>query len=353
MVFKIGLLILFVFLINPLPVFCQDDSSEVDYESLSKKKVHHRNSGFVNPWLSENQPGGLWHFLRWKFGPNRYAEEKKNKLQFPSIPSNVKEIQSHRDSITYLGHATLWIRLMGQNIITDPVFGDIVLFVHRHAPFPIPLEDLPGFQMVLISHSHYDHLNRDSIRRLGTAPLYLTPLGYADWFESVVPGARVKELDWFETYTFQGITYRLLPAQHWSKRTPFDTNKRLWGSWLVEGGGRKVFFAGDSGYFSGYREFGKKFGPLDAALMPVGLYEPRWFMQFYHMDPWEAVKAAQEMGAKVIIPQQWGVFDLTDEPMDLPPRDYREAARAAGLGEEEALLLPHGGTWYFPNKNDR
>ena len=176
---------------------------------------------------------------------------KKKRIisQFPSIPTNVKEIQNQRDSITYLGHATLWIRLMGRNIITDPVFGDIVYLIKRHAPFPIPLEELPDFQVVLISHSHYDHLNQDSIRRLGTAPLYLTPLGYKDWFDSVVPGARVVELDWFETYTFQGITYRLLPAQHWTKRTLFDTNKRLWGSWLVEGGGRKVFLRRRFGLF--------------------------------------------------------------------------------------------------------
>ena len=353
MVFKICPIVLFLLLIIPLSVFPQNNSQGFDYESQAKKKAHHRNPGFVNPWLSENQPGGLWRFLQWKFGSNPYAEEKKNKPQFSSIPTNVKEIQSQRDSITYLGHATLWIRLLGQNIITDPVFGDIVLFINRHAPFPIPLEELPDFQVVLISHSHYDHLNQDSIRRLGTAPLYLTPLGYKDWFESVVPGARVVELDWFETFTFQGLTYRLLPAQHWSKRTLFDTNKRLWGSWLVEGGGRKVFFAGDSGYFSGYREFGKKFGPLDAALMPVGLYEPRWFMQTYHMDPGDVVKAALEMRSGVIIPQQWGVFDLTDEPMDLPPKDYREAARAAGLGEQEAPLIRHGGTWYFPDKNNR
>ena len=211
MVFKIGPLItiILLLLINPLPAFPQNNSKEIDYESLAKKKAHHQNPGFFNPWLPENQPGGLWHFLRWKFGSNPYAEDKKKPIQFPSIPTNVKEIQNQRDSITYLGHATLWIRLLGQNIITDPVFGDIVLFIKRHASFPIPLEELPGFQVVLISHSHYDHLNQDSIRRLGIAPLYLTPLGYKDWFESVVPGARVVELDWFETFTFQGLTYRL------------------------------------------------------------------------------------------------------------------------------------------------
>ena len=132
--FKISLLVLLVFLINPLSVFPQNKSEELDYESLAKKKAHHRKTGFFNPWLTENQPGGLWRFLRWKLGSNPYAKEKKKPIQFPSIPTNVKKIQSQGDSITYLGHATLWIRLKGQNIITDPVFGDIVLFVKREQP---------------------------------------------------------------------------------------------------------------------------------------------------------------------------------------------------------------------------
>lgn len=339
------------FLLIPLFVFAQERSREIDLEALAKRKAHHRGNpgGFWNPWLAEGEPGGLWHLLKWKFANNPYADEKKVRPRFPVLATNVSEIESQGDSITYLGHATLWIRLGNQNILTDPVFTDsIVFFIKRHAPFPIPLEGLPEFQVVLISHSHYDHLNKDSIARLGKKPLYLTPLGYKDWFQDVVPGARVVELDWFETYTHQGITYRLLPAQHWTKRTMFDTNKRLWGSWLIEGHGRKVYFGADSGYFPGYREFGRKYGPIDAALLPVGLYEPRWFMKTYHMNPEEAIRAAAEMRAATIIPQQWGVFDLTDEPLTLPPQDYRAAARAAGLTEKEAPLIPHGGTWHFP-----
>jgi L-ascorbate metabolism protein UlaG (beta-lactamase superfamily) len=351
-----GLMI--VLLIIPWLVFSQNSQpkaprSEGDLESQAAKKVHHRENpgGFINPWLPAGEPGGFFRFLQWKFSTNPYAEEKKQTPRFPVTATDVPGIQNGGDSITYLGHASLWIRLRDQDIITDPNFSErIALFIKRHTPFPIPLPNLPDFQVVLISHGHYDHLDTSSIVRLGTAPLYLTPLGYKDWFEDTLPGARVVELDWFETYTHQGITYRLLPAQHWTKRTLFDTNRRLWGSWLVEGGGRKVFFAGDSGYFEGYKEFGRKFGPVDAALMPVGLYEPRWFMKTYHMDPEEAIRASQEMGAKVIIPQQWGVFDLTDEPLDLPPQDYRKAARAAGLSEQEAPLVPHGRTWYFPKK---
>jgi N-acyl-phosphatidylethanolamine-hydrolysing phospholipase D len=351
-----GLLLAAMVLIVPYLVFSQNQKQEgvdpeQDLETLARKKAHHRKNpgGFVNPWLAEGEPGGLLRFLKWKFSNNPYAEEKKQDPQFSVVQTDVRDVQSRGDSITCLGHASLWIRLQQQNIVTDPVFEDsIAIFIKRHTPFPIPLNELPKFQVVLISHGHYDHLDRASIKRLGTGPLYLTPLGYKDWFEEVLPGARVIELDWFDSYAYQGITYRLLPAQHWTKRSLFDTNRRLWGSWLMEAGGRKVFFAGDSGYFRGYSEFGKKFGPIDAVLMPVGLYEPRWFMKDHHMNPQEVIQAAREMGARFIIPQQWGVFDLTDEPMTLPPRDYRKAAQATGLTDREALLVPHGGTWYFP-----
>lgn len=351
-----GFIFIAALFIVPYLVFSQNhkqdgSGSDADLETLARNKAHHRKNpgGFVNPWMAEGEPGGLLRFLKWKFSNNPYAEEKKKEISFPIVRTDVREIQTRGDSVTYLGHATLWIRLLGLNIITDPVFEDnIVFFIKRHAAFPIPSNALPNFQVVLISHGHYDHLDTASIKRLGTNPLYITPLGYKDWFEAVIPGARVVELDWFESHTDQGITYRLLPAQHWTKRTLLDTNRRLWGSWLVEGGGRKVFYAGDSGYFRGYREFGEKFGPIDAALMPVGLYEPRWFMKTHHMNPEEVVRASREMRAGVIIPQQWGVFDLTDEPLTLPPLDYRAAAQAAGMTEAEAPVIPHGGTWYFP-----
>ena len=321
---------------------------EKDLETLSREKAHHLNPGFYNPWLSEKQPGSFFKFLKWKFSPNPYKESKRHPPAFPVIHPSVKEILERGDSITYLGHATLWIRIQGQNILTDPIFGGIWPFIQRHTSFPLDPGELPTQQVILISHTHYDHLSKESLQRLGKGPLYLTPLGYKDWFASVLPGARVIELDWFETYIHKGITYRLLPAQHWTKRTFFDTNIRLWGSWLIEGNGRKVYFAGDSGYFFGYKEIGRKFGPIDAALLPLSAYEPQWFMATYHMNPREAVMAFQDLQARVFIPQQWGVFDLANEPLDLPPQAYREAAHAAGLSKEEAPLIPHGGTWFFP-----
>ena len=318
-----------------------------DIETLVRERAHHTNPGYRNPWMSEERAGSTMRLFEWKISSNPWSKEKKKKPYFSVTRPDVKAIAKGDDSVTYLGHATLWIRVNGQNIITDPVFGDIVWFIDRFAPFPLPPEELAPMQVVLISHNHYDHLDKDSIRKLGTGPLYLTPLGYREWFEDILPGARVIELDWFQKYTLHGVTYRLLPVQHWTKRTPFNTNRSLWGSWLIESANRKIYFAGDSGYFPGFAEYGRKFGPMDAALLPIGSYQPRWFMSVYHMDPAEALQAFKDLRAKVLIPQQWGVFDLTDEPMDLPPKDYRKAAKMVGLTEEQTPLVPHGGTHYL------
>lgn len=323
-----------------------------DIESLARAKTHHRNPGFANPWLSDERPGNLLRLLKWKFSSNPFEEEKKERPVFRTVKPDTTRIGQGGDSVTYLGHGTLWLRLGTTDILTDPIFGDVTFFIDRFAPFPLAPEELPPFHVVLISHGHFDHLDADSIRRLGAGPLYLVPLGYREWFEDVLPGAKVAELDWFESRTVDGVTYRFLPVQHWTKRTPFDTNRRLWGSWLVETGDRKVYYAGDSGYFHGFAEYGEKFGPIDAALLPIAAYEPRWFMSRYHMNPDEAVKAFRELRAEYFIPQQWGVFDLTDEPMDAPPKDYRKAAEAAGLPEERTPLLLHGETWYFPAKQE-
>ncbi len=319
-----------------------------DIESLARAKAHHKNPGFTNPWLAEEKPGNLLRLLKWKFSANPFEEEKRERPVFRTVKPDVAKIQKGGDSITYLGHGTLWLRLKDRNILTDPIFGDVTFFIGRFAPFPLDPKDLPPIQVVLISHGHFDHLDGDSIRRLGAGPLYLVPLGHRDWFEDVLPGAKVVELDWFESHTVEGVTYRFLPTQHWTKRTPFDTNRRLWGSWLVEAGDRKVYYAGDSGYFDGFAEYGEKFGPVDAALLPVAAYEPRWFMSRYHMNPDEAVRAFLDLRAEYFIPQQWGVFDLTDEPMDAPPRDYRKAAEETRLPEERTPLLLHGETWRFP-----
>lgn len=334
------------------------DSGEAqDLEALARKKLHHGRGGFFTTWHADIedpsecaryrvQPG-FFQVLKWKFSSNPYAEVKKKPADIPVFETRIGEIMSRGDSITYLGHATTWIRMAGCNILTDPVFGDIRPIIHRNTSFPIAPDKLPAFDAVLITHSHYDHLDKQSIRRLGTEPVYITPLGYRDWLEEVVPGAKVIELDWFDSTAYRGVVFRLLPSQHWTRRNLIDVNRRLWGSWSVEAGSRRVFYCGDSGYFSGFREFGRKYGPYDAAILPIALYEPRWFMKPMHMDTREAIRAFQELRARILVPQQWGTFDLSDEPLDLPPKVYRAAAKDAGLSEKEAPLIPHGVTFFF------
>lgn len=331
-----------------------------DLEEFVRKKLHHGRGGFVNPRCagtagspqssrksySRIQPGFI-RVLKWKLAPNPYADLKKKPPAITVVETCTGEIMSRGDSITYLGHATVWIRLAGCNILTDPVFGDIHPSIRRHTAFPIAVDKLPAFDIVLITHSHYDHLDRRSIRRLGTGPVYITPLGYRDWFKKVVPGAKVMELDWFDGTDCCGVVFRLLPARHWTRRNLVDGNRRLWGSWSVEAGSRRVFYCGDTAYFPGFEEFGRKYGPYDAAILPIALYEPRWFMKPMHMDTGEAIRAFQELRARTLIPQQWGTFDLSNEPLDLPPQVYREAARKAGLSEKEAPLIQHGVTFFF------
>ena len=158
-----------------------------DIEALARDRAHHTNPGFRNPWLQEERAGSTLRLLEWKVSSNPYRKEKRQRPYFPVTKPDVAAILKAEDSVTYLGHATLWIRVNGQNIITDPVFGDIVYFIDRHAPFPLQPEELPPMQVVLISHSHYDHLDKDSIRGYGMRPLYLTPLGYREWCEDVLP----------------------------------------------------------------------------------------------------------------------------------------------------------------------
>jgi len=221
--------------------------------------------------MEDYRPGNIGRVLQWWFSPNPYRKEKEQTPEFPIASLNIKNILENVDSITYLGHATLWIRLKNQNILTDPIFGNVTFFIRRQTPFPISPDELPTPQVVLISHSHLDHLDKDSIQRLGINPLYIVPLGYKGWFEDVLPGARVVELDWFEQVTHQEVTYRLLPAQHWTKRTLWDTNKRLWGSWLIEGGGRKVFLPAIQAIFSDLRSSA---GNSDPWMSPCCLSPP-------------------------------------------------------------------------------
>jgi N-acyl-phosphatidylethanolamine-hydrolysing phospholipase D len=260
--------------------------------------------------------------------------------------------------MTWVGHATALIQLPGLNLLTDPVWSDRASPVrlagpHRFVP-PVPaLDALPPIDAVLLSHDHYDHLDRATVvalkRRFGDELTWLTPLGYRGWFARLGV-TRVVERDWWQEAALPGDGYRAVcvPARHWTRRRPGGTNRRLWGGWAILPVGREgpsVYFAGDSGYCPAFSEIGARLGPFDASLMPIGAYEPRWFMAAAHMNPEEAVRAYLDLGGRgAFVGTHWGTWRLTFEDPVEPPERARTAWAAAGLPPDHLHLPRHGET---------
>jgi len=254
-------------------------------------------------------------------------------------------------AVAWVGHSTVLLRSSACTILTDPVFSP------RAGPRPwlgpkrvtdpgIAFGEVPKVDLVLLSHDHYDHCDLPTLRRLARrdSPVVVAPLGHG----SLLRGAgfrAIVELDWWQDHSLAGkADVTLVPALHWCRRTPFHTNNRLWGGFSVRLGGRQVYFAGDSGYRGGYfGEIARRCGAPDLALIPIGAYEPRWFMASAHMNPAEAVQVHRELGARRSIGIHWGTFQLTDEGRDDPVRDL-----AAARGSEAFEVLPFGGSTWVP-----
>jgi N-acyl-phosphatidylethanolamine-hydrolysing phospholipase D len=259
--------------------------------------------------------------------------------------------------LTWVGHATFLVQIEQWNVLTDPHFGDRASPLswagpRRFSPPGVLLDALPRIDAVLLSHDHYDHLDDGSVRRIARRwpdATWFVPLGYRQWLAR--RGAHtVVSMDWFETATTisgdDSLRVQALPAQHWTSRTPFDRRRRLWASWAIRsGGGRSVFFLGDSGYFPGLAEVRPHITPADALLIPIGAYEPRWFMKSAHMNPEEAVSAYLELGGRgVCAGMHWGTWRLTDEDPLEPPIRMRRAWHQAGLPAGSLWIPAHGET---------
>lgn len=261
---------------------------------------------------------------------------------------------STEPTVTWIGHSTLLLQMEGISFLTDPIWSQ------TPSPFPpigpsrwvdsgMALEDLPVIDFVLISHNHYDHLDLPTLRKLAARNpdmVVFVPLGNADLL--IKKGiTQVQELDWGQTASYKNIQVHCLSAQHWSKRNLSDTRKALWASWAVIGSERRFYFAGDTGYFAGFKKIGAKLGPFDLAAVPIGAYKPRAMMAASHMNPEEAVQAALDVQADSALAIHFGTFDLSDEPLAEPPQRFKAAAGETGFGVDKSWVLDIGETRNF------
>ena len=249
-------------------------------------------------------------------------------------------------SVTWIGHATMLVRMDGVSFLTDPMFSKRASPVSfagpsRLVPPGVPLSELPPIDFVTLSHDHYDHTDLASIEALAKrGTRFIAGLRMGDVVREA--GGEVVELDWGQTIDIGSVRVHCVAAQHFSGRSAFGGNRRLWAGWVVEGPTRVFYHAGDTGYFDGFRELARRFGRIDLAALPIGAYDPAAIMQYVHLNPEEAVQATLDLGARRAVGMHWGTFDLTDEPIDEPPRRFRAAADAAGLGTERAWVLAVG-----------
>ncbi len=314
---------------------------------------HHTDGGFRNPHI-EPSAKNIFDYMAVKFfGETDWADHAAHADDVPRRMVSLRATPPEADEfeVTWLGHSTFLIRVGGLVLLTDPVFSDRASPVgfagpERYVPHVMDYADLPPVDYVVISHSHYDHLDTAAIRHLADGPTYLVPLGLASWFvENGVDETRVHEFDWWDRRAFDAVSVQATPSQHWSARGLFDRNETLWASWLLDIRGARLWFAGDTGYNDvQFKQIGARAGGIDLALIPIGGYAPRWFMGPHHVDPEGAIRIHRDIEARRSIGMHWGTFPMTAEaPLD-PPRELARQIERHGLTDSEFVWMTLGQT---------
>jgi L-ascorbate metabolism protein UlaG (beta-lactamase superfamily)/GNAT superfamily N-acetyltransferase len=313
------------------------------YEKLlGSRKSHFDGRRFFNPSGPRLQPLSAV--------PRMLLERR---TPWPSRVENIPGIVPPLDDraaavVTFIGHSTFLVQTAAGNVLTDPMYSEHagpwnVLGPRRVRLPAIPFDALPQIAIVLVSHNHYDHLDRPTLTKLARKfdPITIAPLANGPLLRSTGL-RRVEELDWWDSAGTSPLPITLTPAHHFSARGPFDRNRALWGGFLVEVNHRKIYFAGDSAYTPAFVEVRHRFAPIDLALLPIGAYEPRWFMKAVHMNPAEAVQAHLDLQPRQSIGMHFGTFQLTLEGIDEPRRALDEARRSAGVAPSQFRTLEFG-----------
>jgi L-ascorbate metabolism protein UlaG (beta-lactamase superfamily) len=291
----------------------------------------------------------LGALLKWQIGDRLAGRRRRDRAPFeaPRRPNDGSALAATSPHLTWIGHATFVQRLGGVLLATDPIWSPRIHTIARRAAPGVAFEDVPKLDVVTISHAHYDHLDVPTLRRIGPDALYVVPKDNGELLRRAGL-ERVVELAWWDSHVVGDLTITLVPAQHWSMRAPWDRNKRLWGGFVYESREGTSYHAGDTAFSERvFREIGERFPGVDWAMLPIGAYDPQWFMQPQHMNPEEAGRAWEILGARRLVAMHWGTFKLTDEPLGEPPERLRAWWRERGhdpsrlwiadLGETRAL----------------
>lgn len=296
-------------------------------------------------------PKTLGEVLRWQFGGGRerhawpdWVENSHADTPPARVTSSVR--------LVFVGHASWLIQTAGLNILFDPIWSERaspVAFAgpKRHNAPGIAFDALPPIDVVLVSHGHYDHLDVATLSRLAARnnPRVITPLGNDLTMRDADSAIRAEGFDWHDRVDLgNGVAAMLVPTRHWSARGLFDRNKALWASFVLETPAGKLYIVGDSGYGDGshFRRVAERHAPLRLAILPIGAYEPRWFMKDQHMNPEDAVKALSDCGAAQALASHHGTFQLTDEAIDAPVAGLHAALNAAGIARERFMAPARG-----------
>ena len=319
--------------------------------TMEKKPYHHLPDGtFRNPEGSPVRSKDV------KFSYRQFTKEKKKiDLTVPddlvvdkeTVLSDLKKYENE-DYIAWIGHATFLIKLGNTTIITDPVFsknaGPLIFGPDRFTEPALSLDEIPKTDLFLLTHNHYDHLDKSTIRKFPFKDAkVLLPLKLGKYFKPRFKD--INEMDWYDEIKVNSdLKITFLPAVHWSKRSLTDTNKTLWGNFLIEYKGKKILFACDTGYGNIYKDLGEKYGPIDITMINIGAYnfKPMFDKSIYHTTPEEALNVAKDLKSKKVIGMHWGTFVLSLEPIMEPRKRFKDNAENFGFNKKDAIVFKIG-----------